>query len=123
MLIAQILMFAAQPAAPVRPLPPPPPPAAEHHYSPGSRTVHTTYTCMDGARSVALQYGQVPKVDEVNRLIERFAQVAGVYPQCGRRDDSLFVSEVLGTRKMIMWIAWTEDVVHLVAVTPERAAR
>lgn len=111
--------------------PPPPPATGPHHYNPGSRTVHTTYTCMDGARSVTLHYGQVPKgqatslsrngllmspaaVEQLNRILAPFDSVFDIYPQCGTGTDLMYVTGVIGARRTRIEIHWSPRSVELV---------
>ena len=137
-MIPFLLLALLQGTAP--PAPPPSPPAIHHPYPPGSRTVHTLYTCTDGHRAVTLQYGQArqavfgslsrndvaaaqPVLEELNRLVAPFTHISGVDPQCGAKEDTLFVSGLVGKRRSMMVIYWTPSGARLAMSDLPAAAR
>lgn len=111
----------------------PPPPVAEHHYNAGSRTVHTTYTCMDGSRSITVHYDQAGKgrvtsmsrngylalpavIAKVNELLGYLDSVSAVHPQCGSRDDALAASGRKNRAHAGILIEWSPDQAEMLQV-------
>lgn len=112
--------------------PPPPPPVSipEHHYNAGSRTVHITYTCMDGYRSITMQYDQTPKgritslsrngylatrevVDKANAVLSYLDYVSALYPQCSSKDDTIAASGRKNKAHAGILIRWSPTEAHM----------
>ena len=145
LLLALQVGASVPPEAPTvrRPLPTPPP-TGENPRNPVSRTVLTTYACTDGTRSFVVQYEQIPTgritslsrngkaaaprlVDQVNALLKPFNLISSIYPQCGSRQDSLFVTGLVDKQQTTVWIVWSLDNANLVtgdvpATKPPRPA-
>lgn len=103
----------------------PPPPVVEHHYNPGSRVAHTTYTCRDGFRSITLQEDERGRrritsmsrngdpvldsvVDRVNAILgERLTAVSSIHPQCASRGDLMLVAGMRNREHAGIAIRWT----------------
>jgi hypothetical protein len=92
--------------------------------------VHTVYTCTDGYRAVTIQYAQArqaafgslsrndvvatqPVLEEINRLVAPFTRISSVEPQCGAKEDALFVSGLVNQRRSMMLLYWTPSGVRL----------
>ena len=117
------------PAAP-QPLPRPPS-TGENPYHPLVRTVHSSYRCRDGTRSITIAYENYPKgrvtaltrngkaaskdvVDRVNEMLTPIGLLASVFPQCGSRFDSLYLSEPVGGKQTNIWVVWSPEEARLI---------
>ena len=103
----------------------PAPQMVEHYYNPGSHVVHTSYTCLDGFRTITLRNDERGRrritsmsrsgdqvlhsvVDRVNAILdERLTAVSFIVPQCGPGIDQMLVGGRRNLEHAGIAIRWT----------------